>query len=187
MLRVIVLKGMRMTFQKRKKQLQTNISIVIGKPSFNLKKSSENKILHAPFLVNSCLYQKIRHEQLIAQIRKNRTRWLSEIILSFESLFWTMVWKIKKDSAWKAEQLNYLKFIDNIYYPQNLTKLSKESQQWTQLNEQKFFTVLKKKRIRTKNITLKKAPIFSLNSYKREHELWHWCIQKTTTIEDLGY
>lgn len=43
MLREIVLKGMKMTFQKRKKQFQISIFIVIGKTSFNLKKSSENK------------------------------------------------------------------------------------------------------------------------------------------------
>lgn len=50
MLRETVLKGMKMTFQKRKKQLQISIFIVIGKISFNLKKSSENKNLHAQFL-----------------------------------------------------------------------------------------------------------------------------------------
>lgn len=49
-LRETVFKGMKMTFQKRKKQLQISIFIEIGKTSFNLKKSSENKTLHAPFL-----------------------------------------------------------------------------------------------------------------------------------------
>lgn len=50
MLREIILKGMNMTFQKRMKQLQISIFTVIGKTSFNLKKSSENKTLHALFL-----------------------------------------------------------------------------------------------------------------------------------------
>lgn len=58
-----------------------------------------------------------------------------------------MVWKMKKDSAQKAEQLNHLKFINNISYLQDLTKLSKKSQQWMQINEQEqqFFIVLQKK------------------------------------------
>lgn len=50
MLREIILKGMKMTFQKRMKQLQISIFIVIGKTSFILKKSSENKTLQALFL-----------------------------------------------------------------------------------------------------------------------------------------
>jgi len=70
MLREILLKDMKITSEKRKQQLQINKPIVIGKASFSLKKSTENRILHASFWVNSCLHHKRTEAQLIDQIRQ---------------------------------------------------------------------------------------------------------------------